>query len=122
MGDLTMHMRNLLSKRKDRDFGAEAWCHEIVQEIKERWCYISLDHDKELEMALHDSNFEREHKLPDGNCITLSSERFCCPEILFRPNLAGKQGHGIHEACFQAIMKCDPDLPPKRDLWENIVL
>ena len=60
------------------------------------------------------------YELPDGNIITLGSERFRCPEVLFQPSLVGKEASGIHYTTFQSIMKCDMDI--RRDLYTNIVL
>merc|ERR1719502_1292532 len=63
---------------------------------------------------------EKPYELPDGNVITLGSERFRCPEALFQPSFIGKEAGGIHEMIFQSIMKCDVDL--RRDIYSNIVL
>jgi len=58
--------------------------------------------------------------LPDGNIVTIGSERFRCPEVLFDPSMIGKEASGIHDTTFQTIMKCDVDI--RRDLYNNIVL
>ena len=58
--------------------------------------------------------------LPDGNTITLGSERFRCPEALFRPELLGSEQLGIHELLFNSIMKTDMDL--RRNFFGNIIL
>ena len=56
----------------------------------------------------------------DGNIISLQSERFRCPEVLFQPSLVGKEAMGIHDTTFWSIMKCDVDI--RRDLYQNVVL
>merc|ERR1712087_985486 len=53
---------------------------EIVQDIKERLCYVTMDYDAELEKAEMSSEIETEYELPDGQLITIGSERFRCPE------------------------------------------
>ena len=58
--------------------------------------------------------------MPDGNIVSLHSERFRCPEVLFQPSLVGKEAMGIHDTTFQSIMRCDVDI--RRDLYQNIVL
>merc|ERR1712224_927268 len=64
---------------------------------------------------------EKIYELPDGNIITVGSERFRCPEVLFQPSLAGKDmGGGIHNLAFEAIMKCEAGV--RKDLYSNIVL
>merc|ERR1712054_632408 len=63
---------------------------------------------------------EKTYELPDGNIITVGSERFRCPEVLFQPNLIGKESAGIHDTTFNSIMKCDVDI--RKDLYANVVL
>ncbi len=52
--------------------------------------------------------------------ITLGDERFRCPEVLFKPEMLGKEAVGIHETTYQSIMKCDVDI--RKDLYNNVVL
>lgn len=52
--------------------------------------------------------------------ITLGSERFRGPEVLFQPSMVGMEAHGIHELVYRAINQCDVDV--RRDLYCNIVL
>ena len=58
--------------------------------------------------------------MPDGQVITIGSERFRCPEVLFQPSLVGMESPGIHEATYKSIMKCDVDI--RKDLYGNVVL
>jgi len=51
------------------------------------------------------SDKEKIYELPDGNIITVGSERFRCPEVLFQPSFVGKEASGIHDTTFQSIMK-----------------
>ena len=37
--------------------------------------------------------------------ITIGSERFRCPEVLFQPSMMGLESSGIHETTFNSIMK-----------------
>ena len=52
--------------------------------------------------------------------ITIGSERFRCPEVLFTPSMVGMEASGIDEATFNSIMKCDVDI--RKDLYGNVVL
>ena len=52
--------------------------------------------------------------------ITIGSERFRCPEVLFTPSLVGMEAAGIDETAFNSIMKCDVDI--RKDLYGNVVL
>ena len=61
--------------------------------------------------------------LCDAQLITISTdstERFCCPEVLFQPALVGLESPGIHETTFSSVMRCDVDV--RRDLFANVVL
>merc|ERR1719487_1968616 len=73
-----------------------------------------------MKLALENANQEMTYELPDGNLVSLGSERFRCPEVLFQPSLVGKESRGIHEIVFESIMKSDVDL--RRDLYANVVI
>lgn len=81
---------------------------------------VALDYDSELVKAKTSNKCDAVYTLPDGNVITLSDERFRCPEILFKPNLNGFELDGIDKIIFDSIMKCKND--EHKDLLNNIVL
>jgi len=116
--DLTEYLMKIMSERGN-SFSTTAE-REIVRDIKEKCCYIAEHFDAEMEKAAETSSVDVTYELPDGNVVSLGTERFRCPEALFCPSLLGKESPGIHSMTFDSIMNCDIDL--RRDLFSNIVL
>lgn len=88
---------------------------EVAQEMKEKVCFLSSDFQQEL-----NSTSRKPYEMPDGSVINLTIERFRTPEALFQPMLIGKEGPGIQELTYNAIMSCDGDI--RKELFGNIVL
>lgn len=116
--DLTNWMAKLLQQR-GYSFTTSAEL-EIVRDIKQQLCYVAEDYDKELSSAPTNSALEKEYELPDGQVITVETERFQCPEALFKPDMLGNEMSGIHMTSYNSIMKTDIDI--RKDLYNNIVM
>lgn len=126
--DLTKHLARLLT---ERGFKFESTAElEIVRDIKEKLCFVTTDFDAEMrfsedcskrrKVAQDCADGEKQFELPDGSMIVLGSERFRCPEALFRPQLLGKEQRGVHQMVYDAVMQCDLDL--RRALFGSVVL
>ncbi|KAI0561795.1 actin [Gracilaria domingensis] len=116
--DLTSWMAKLLMQR-GHSFTTSAEL-EIVRDIKQSLCYVAEDFEKEKANAESNAALEKEYELPDGQVITVASERFECPEALFSPDLIGMEALGMHATAYDSIMKTDIDI--RKDLYHNIVM
>jgi len=116
--DLTENFMRILAER-GYSFTSTAE-REIARDMKEKLCYVALDFDAALSAAARGEIKEQTYELPDGNLVTIGSERFRCPEVLFRPELVGREAMGIHDLIHTSIMKSDVDV--RRHLFGNVVL
>jgi actin-related protein len=116
--DLTEYMRKLLNE-VGLNFSSSAES-ETIRDIKEKLCYVALDYEAETAAYATSTQNNKTYELPDGQTVTIGSQRFRCPEALFKPMLIGKEMPGFHEISYQSILKCDVDI--RKDLYSNIVM
>ena len=116
--DITEYLTKILTER-GYSFTTSAE-REIVRDIKEKLAFVSQDFDQDMITSATSTAMEKNYELPDGQIISVGSERFRCVEALFRPAFVGMESPGIHESTFDSIQKCDVDI--RKDLYNNIVL
>lgn len=75
----------------------------IVQDIKEKCCYTSLDLTEDLSLPVEQQ--EMGYKLPDGRLLTVGKERFLCAEALLQPALLGSQEPGLSQLTLACLKK-----------------
>ncbi|MFX1252204.1 MAG: actin, cytoplasmic 2 [Promethearchaeota archaeon] len=116
--DITDYLRRLLRQRGYPLPNSAG--REIVRDIKERLCYVTLDPERELQLAERVKGLEKRYTLPDGETLTIGPERFLAPEVLFNPAVIGREEQSLNEVIYDSIQKCDMDL--RKELYQNIVL
>lgn len=117
--DLTTYMVRILRERLPINLDNSSG-REIVRTMKEKTCFVSQNYQKDLNNAESNVDLPQDYELPDGKVVSIASERFRVPEVLFNPSMIGKEAPGVHQLVQDSISKCDIDL--RRDLYENIVL
>ncbi|KAJ5073820.1 actin [Anaeramoeba ignava] len=116
--DLTDYLMKIMTERGYAF--TTAYEREIIKDVKEKLCYVSLDFYEEMELSYISNTPEKNYELPDGSIITIGNERYRCTEPLFKPSFIGLSQQGIHEMIYNSIMKDDVDI--RKELYGNIVL
>jgi len=93
---------------------------DIVRDIKEKKTYVALDYEAEMAAFQNDKSKETTYELPDGTVVTFGNQQIKCPEVLFKPQLIGKDFPGMDKMVYNCIQACDIDV--RRDLFKNITL
>jgi actin-related protein 2 len=115
---ITEYLVKLLQK-KGYFFNSSA-DFEFVRELKERYCFVSNDIESDRLLERETPYYNSFHLLPDQTRIRISDEKFEATEILFQPNLIGKEYDGISYMIMKSINKSPMDC--RTGLYENIVL
>jgi actin-related protein len=118
--DLTDFFCHLISKREGNpEFTNEAQ-KGMINELKEKICEVAEDFDSQMKKC-YDNKTSEVYKLPDGQTtVSISGEKYHCPELLFQPQFFHKEHFGLHEQTYKSIKKCDEDI--EKDLFFNVIL
>lgn len=103
---------------------------EIVRDIKEQLCFVPLQKADKYKIECG-QDAATDFALEDGSKVTLSQERFYCPELFFNPQLSNSQSNdadhvslatsqGLIQIISDVVEKVDEDM--KQMMYENIYL
>uniref|UniRef100_K7EXT3 Actin related protein T2 n=2 Tax=Pelodiscus sinensis TaxID=13735 RepID=K7EXT3_PELSI len=115
--DITEFLTKLLVESGHR-FGSLAEKQGVIEDIKEKLCYLAADPHREL--AKRPEEILKEYKLPDGTLVSIGSPLFQAPEILFASGCSGNNAPGLHRMIAQSVTKCDTSI--HNTLYGNMVL
>ena len=130
--DVTDCLHKLLRKNSGLVFSTTAE-KDLVKMMKEDICYLRQDGSQndgaklsstisstDKSASTTTTNEKMTYQLPDGQPVSISSERHMAPEILFNPSLIGSESQSVADTLTSSIMKSDLDLRPT--LFTQIVL
>ncbi|CDW77351.1 UNKNOWN [Stylonychia lemnae] len=93
----------------------------VTEDIKEKLCFVVQDYEAALQQSQESYEFDKSYELPDGQVVSLGSEKLKVPEYLLNPQeISDINLNSLHYQIFQSITDCDIDT--RRDLYQNIVL
>eukprot|EP00475_Leptophrys_vorax_P013279 TRINITY_DN1965_c0_g1_i1.p1 TRINITY_DN1965_c0_g1~~TRINITY_DN1965_c0_g1_i1.p1 ORF type:complete len:384 (-),score=87.58 TRINITY_DN1965_c0_g1_i1:120-1271(-) len=123
--DVTEYLGTLINKSKGLISFASSAERQIMRDLKEKHCFLRsevqvLNEFGDFTFAEEMKRDELAYELPDGQHLYVGEELWRAPEILFYPQLIGKDLEGIHKLLNKSILQCDIDL--RRALYENILL
>ena len=112
--DINDNLKALLMRRGINITSSAA--EEILQEIKEKYCYFVLDPDNPSNVK---DNIQ--HSLPDGSMINIPSEiLYEAPEVLYQPSMIGSNTVNLPDAIINSLNMIDKSY--WGDLLTHIVL
>eukprot|EP00009_Paramoeba_aestuarina_P003775 CAMPEP_0201515058 /NCGR_PEP_ID=MMETSP0161_2-20130828/6724_1 /ASSEMBLY_ACC=CAM_ASM_000251 /TAXON_ID=180227 /ORGANISM="Neoparamoeba aestuarina, Strain SoJaBio B1-5/56/2" /LENGTH=379 /DNA_ID=CAMNT_0047911773 /DNA_START=60 /DNA_END=1196 /DNA_ORIENTATION=+ len=116
--DMTNYLLKLLEARGYSFTTMAERC--IVEDIKEKLCYVALDPELEKQTwKCSSSELEKNYELPDGQIINVKDERYRVPEAFFSPTILGYEAPSFHTLVDLSIMKCDMEI--RREMYSSIL-
>lgn len=107
--------------------------YELAQDMKHKHCFVASDFEEEVN-KYQNNEVNKEYELPDGNVITIGSEQFRAPEILFQPQVFACTKNkkfenisdiGLDTAVYNAIQQAaseEDSVDLQKELYQNIAL
>ena len=119
-GDVTEYLKLFLKKKGYKLFNSNEY--RLISDMKEKFCFFLPDKKNlDIEKVKKALNIKKiNYYLPDGTSVLLGDERILASEILFKPELMGKEYLGLSDIVLSSINKAELQLRPKA--FENIIL
>ncbi|XP_078280140.1 uncharacterized protein LOC144607286 [Rhinoraja longicauda] len=118
--DLTEHLMRSLAENNSWSFTSKAGL-DIIRNIKEKFCYVALDYEAELQNFKNNPDaIKEEYELPDGQNMIITNQKFSCPEVMFKPFLIGKDIQNLPSLAHSVIEHCKEETCD--EMYANIVL
>jgi centractin len=118
--DVTEYLKNLLKKRGYHFYNSTEF--RLINEIKENLCFCFGGNFKndfgDSKKALNQNLIN--YYLPDGSSISVGDERILATEILFNPEIIGKEYLSFPDMIISSVNKVDVQVRQKS--YENIFL
>lgn len=117
---LTDYFCHLIGQREGNPKFTNEAQKSMINELKEKICEVAEDFDSQMKKCMDHKTVET-YTLPDKTTVvSISGEKYQCPELLFQPQFFQKEHFGLHEQAFKSIKRCDEDI--EKDLFFNVVL
>ena len=119
--DVTNCLKDLLKKNGYHFYNSTEI--QLINEIKESICYLEINKKNENNIYNNKQTFNiknTQYYLPDGSNISIGEERILAPEILFNPELIGKEYLSFTDMIINSINKTDVQI--KNSSYKNIWL
>ncbi|XP_072924758.1 uncharacterized protein [Hemitrygon akajei] len=118
--DLTEYMMRSLAENNSWSFTSKAGL-DIIRNIKEKFCYVALDFEAELQNFKNNPDgIKEEYVLPDGQNMIITNQKFSCAEVMFKPFLIGKDIQNLPALAHSVIERCNEEIC--NEMYTNIVL
>jgi actin, other eukaryote len=124
---MTSHAGQFLSQFLEKsilqwhNFPRKQAMKDVVNDVKERLCYVALDFEKEMQS--YNETVSRSYELPDCQLLKVGKDRFKVPEALFNPTIFDPSlasTPGIQATVTRTIQASDDDL--RAELYGDIIL
>lgn len=94
----------------------------VARSVKEKCCYVARDFDSDVAKAQSSGLIDMTRSCDNAGktILTVSTERFRCPELLFKPRFDGLEVDSLDRAVFNSVESCDDTI--RADICKGIIV